>query len=288
MLVAVAVGLGLLTVSVMTAGPANAMPGLTRVAAQSPTDRAATKTVAAYCPPGTVALGGGGFTTPARAYDVKIRALGVHLTDTGSYYAITADVASDPTTVPPWGLSVTATCAPQPAGYEIRTSYSAFTAGTFKGLSASCSPGKKALSAGGFVYTTGGGAAPQLTLNGVAFVQDNAASMGAQTWRYGFAGNWMDELDLVCANPLPGYTKVTNTVQVAGNPADHAAHGVSSGACPPGTSSIGLGAVVGTVGQRVQPLWVNIYPNSVYVQGAADTEGEANTWSMTAQVICAS
>src|SRR4051812_17258936 len=195
-LVAVVVGLGLLTVSVMTAAPANAMPGLTRVTAQSPTDRAATKTVAAYCPPGTVALGGGGFTTPARAYDVKIRALGVHLPDPGPFYPIPADVASDPTTVPPWGLSVTATCAPQPAGYEIRTSYSAFSAGTFKGLSASCSPGKKALSAGGFVYTTGGGPAPHLALHPGAFLQGNTGSMGAQTWRVRFSRNLAAELEL--------------------------------------------------------------------------------------------
>lgn len=150
--------------------PASAAPGVQRIAAQSSTDSGATKTVAAYCPPGTVPLGGG-FASPARPSDVKIRATGVHLTDTSSYYAITGDVASDPSRVGPWTLYATAVCAPQPAGYEIRVGYSPFSPGGFKGVTTSCSPGKKALSVGGYVYASGGGAVPQLTLNGFALTR---------------------------------------------------------------------------------------------------------------------
>jgi hypothetical protein len=203
---------GLLVVVVLAAAPADASPGLTRVTATSSHDAAASKTVSASCPAGTVALGGGGVANPTHPDDVKIRAAGVHLTDTGAYYAVTADVASDPELVGAWDLSVTAVCAPRPSGYEIRIGYSPFSPGAFKGLSATCSAGKKTLSVGGFVYRLGGVAAPELTLNGFAFVGDNAASLAAQTWRYGFADSWMDELDLVCADPLPGYAKVQNTL----------------------------------------------------------------------------
>ena len=277
---------GLLTAGLVAAAPAYALSGLTRVSATSVRDTAATKTVQAACPTGMVPLGGGGVPHPTRPQDVKIRAAGVHLTDTGSYYAVTADVASDPELVGPWDLTVSAVCAPQPSGYEIRSSYSPFSPGGFKGLSAQCSAGKKVLSVGGFVYRLGGVAAPELTLNGFSFVGDNGASMAAQTWRYGFSGNWMDELDLVCAEPPSGYTKLQNTLTVPGNITDHAVHGVGSGVCPPGAGVVGLGAAVGTVGQHVQPIAIDLQPGIAIVQGVADTEGEATNWSMTVQAIC--
>jgi hypothetical protein len=99
-------------------GPAAAQtaPQPTPVLATSPIDNSPNKARAAFCPRGTVVVGGGGGVF--RTQDAAITAMYPIHTTFWSGFVVRAN---NPRTDHDWGLQARAVCAPRPAGYHIAT-----------------------------------------------------------------------------------------------------------------------------------------------------------------------
>lgn len=136
----------------LTAGPAQAVPGITDVTEETPSysfGPATSRTKRATCPAGTRVIGGGGgmLGDPINDGLVVTQMQPVRPLFGQDFYEVTVN---DPTgTLDDWGARATAVCAPALAGYQIvMTESSQDDSESTKNTQAACPEGKALLSAG--------------------------------------------------------------------------------------------------------------------------------------------
>jgi hypothetical protein len=257
--------------------PASAIGGLVLVSAESASNSTASKEASAACPAGTRILGGGGFIEGGD------RRVSFHrLQSSGSLDTFFAGATEAGNFTENWSVHAYALCANQPAGLEYQSFSSTSNSEEFRSVTATCSAGKKVISAGARISNG----------DGQVFLDDMApngllTSVTATAYedQSGYAGNWSLSAYAVCANPLPGHEFRTATA--VPNDSNDNVIGVS---CPGAKKVHGLGAKMnGAVGQAFH---AGIYPSADLTQGVAisleDQDGYANNWNNSIFVICAS
>lgn len=269
---------------VTTAAASAAVPGRTAVFANSASDSTARKTARAYCPSGTVVIGGGASLQALGSDTVKFRTVTPFRSVVDGRYGYTVIAEELRPFASNWSLAVRAICAPAPAGYEIRSVTIPGNSNPANTAAATCSPGRKALAPGGTVRGPQT-LTPKVTLRGamVNNARDGAFAIGEEVVG-GFSENWDMIATVVCANQPTGYTVVENQVASNGQP-DSAAQVT----CPPGTTVHGTGGLIipSTAGDTHLYFFTSIEPNLVLIRAHRSTPTQSGTWQLRAQATCA-
>jgi hypothetical protein len=262
-----------------------AVPGRTVVFAASAADSTDRKTVRAFCPSGTVVVGGGGALQATGREVVKFR--------TASPFQSVADGRTGYTVIAEelrpfsgnWSVAARAICAPRPAGWEIKSVTIASNSNSPKSAQVLCSAGRRPLAPGASVRGPST-VTPQVTLNGfmVNGARTGAFAIGTEVVA-GFSGNWDMIVTVVCANQPAGYTLVENQV-ASGGQADT---GVQA-TCPAGTTVHGVGGLIiaSTAGDTHLYSLTSIEPTFSQARAHRSTPGQSNTWHLRTQAVCAS
>ncbi|WP_214317742.1 hypothetical protein [Nonomuraea sediminis] len=100
----------------------------------------------------------------------------------------------------------------------------------------------------------------------------------------GFNGNWDMIAHVVCADRPAGYAVVEHDASSAGQD-DSAAQAT----CPSGTTVHGTGGLIipQTAGDTHLYFFSSIEPNMTVVRAHRSTPGQSGTWTLRAQVTCA-
>ncbi|MFI6317577.1 hypothetical protein ACIBG8_08655 [Nonomuraea sp. NPDC050556] len=265
---------------VTTAAASAAVPGRTAVFANSAGDSTASKTARAFCPSGTVVVGGGAALQALGSDSVKFRTVTPFRSVVDGRYGYTVIAEELRPFASNWSVAARAICAPAPAGYEIRSVTVAGSSVTPKTAAATCSPGRKALAPGGTVRGSN-----QVTLRGAVVnnARDGAFAIGDEVVA-GFSGTWDMIATVVCANQPTGYAVVEN--QVASNGQPDSAVQVT---CPPGTTVHGTGGLIipSTAGDTHLYSFTSVEPNLVLIRAHRSTPTQNGTWQLRAQATCA-
>ncbi|MBO3751408.1 hypothetical protein J5X84_35500 [Streptosporangiaceae bacterium NEAU-GS5] len=266
------------------AAPAAALPGRTLAFGNSALDASNTKVARAFCPDGTVVVGGGAALQGVGSDVIKFRTLTpfLHGTDSYGYEAIALEirpVASD------WSIAARAICAPKPAGYQVKDVRIASGSEPVKTASATCDNGRRALAAGGTVRGPSL-ATTQITLRGA--LVDNAHTGGyaiGEETTGGFSGTWDMIATVVCANEPAGYTVINKDVPAPSGTTDVAAQAT----CPGTTKVHGTEALIipGTAGDVHLYFASSVEPNQSLIRSHTSTPGQTPSWQLRAQAVCA-
>lgn len=261
---------------------AQALPGLTRVAAVSADDSSATKVVTATCPANTSVIGGGGYVPtirePSRSGELFITALRPVVSPFGTGFR--AQASEDETGFDDsWRLVAVAICAPAPAGLEYRWSTSTHSSASSRTAAVACPSGKRVIGTGGVVNEGGS----QVALASFFPTPDALTHAIAQAHEdeTGYAGGWSVTAWSVCADPLPGLERVTGV-------GPHAP-GSMLVDCPRAKRLHSVGAVLsgGTGQARLDAAFPAAGMESALVVANEDETGYGQPWSLTAIAVCA-
>ncbi|MGL5823648.1 MAG: hypothetical protein ACRCYU_02130 [Nocardioides sp.] len=244
--------------------------------------------VQAFCPPGKVALGAGGFQDDLDSGQLKLSSVQV-----GGSQVTNATISKDQDGYTGnWKVGATAVCAAAPLGYEIRTaSFTRRSTDPTSSLlgSVSCPAGKKVLSSGATLVSTFGQVALSM-VGGVTSTGDAGFALAVED-QDGFSGTWQLEVNVVCAQPLPGYQVITRNSPTSST--DKALITF----CPIGKLLTGSGAQVNVApfgfsvtGQVVlndmRP--VDTTTPHTLVTAMEDQDGFSSDWFLTGYSVCVS
>ncbi|NUT38898.1 MAG: hypothetical protein HOV86_02835 [Thermoactinospora sp.] len=261
-----------------------AVPGRTLVSAVSAGDSTPRKTARAFCPAGTVVVGGGAALQTIGSDAVKFRTATPFRSVVDGRYGYTVIAEEFRAFDGNWSVAVRALCAPAPAGYEIRSVTVDSGSASPKTAAATCSAGRRALAPGGTVRGPDE-LTPQVALLGamVDNARDGAYAIGTEV-RAGFAGQWDMIATVVCANPPAGYSVVEQQASSGGS-----SDSVAQVSCPDGTTVHGSGGLIipSTAGDTHLYVLSSIEPRTTLVRAARTTPGQSNTWYVRAQAVCA-
>lgn len=269
----------------VSAAPASAaVPGRTLVSANSAIDSTPRKTVRAFCAQGTVVVGGGAALQTIGSDAVKFRTVTPFRSVVDGRYGYTVIAEEFRPFAGNWSVAVRALCAPAPAGYEIRSVTIPGNSTSPKTAAATCSPGRRALAPGASVRGPNT-LTPQVTLLGtlVNNARDGVIAIGTEVTA-GFTGRWDMIATVVCAGQPAGYTVVEDQESSGG-----LADSVAQVSCPDGTTVHGSGGLIipSTAGDAHLYVLSSVEPRLTMVRAARSTPGQANTWSVRVQAICA-
>jgi hypothetical protein len=268
---------GLTAGGVVAATPAAAVPGLTLVTAMSAWDSASSKEALATCPSGTRILGGGGY--------VRNGGRQVHLTRLqalGSSDRFAAGAAENGAYAGSWRVYAYGICGRAPAGLEYVSFQSPRNSTGYKQVHATCSPGKRVVSAGARLH---GGTGDVVLLRfqpgqdqvEVEAVEDeDGTGDGWTVWAHG-----------VCADPLPGWELVSGATPASSSDK------VNSVGCPAGKRLHGFGGAMNgeDPADWGEAIHTGAYPDAGLTTATTvaleDTTGIANAWFTSTVAICA-
>jgi hypothetical protein len=262
-------------VQVVSAAPAAAVPGLSRVVSAS-VSNSADKTQSAHCPAGKVVIGGGGFVTGGLGQVGIDRSTPL---TTGTSYSVTAREDGNGF-AGNWSVTAIAFCATPTVGLTYVSATTAPSSLSSRTVSAFCATGRSVLGLGAFV-TSGAG---QVVLDGVQPAADlKSATASAYEDDSGYAGNWSLTAVAVCSVAPAGLQRV-----VASSTATSASPRSATATCPAGKSAHGAGLeFTGGLGQVLLDD-LNATATAVSATGYEDETGFAGNWSVASYVICAS
>lgn len=258
----------------LVATAAHAVPGRTVVFANSASDSTPRKTARAFCPSGTVVVGGGAALQASGRESITFRTVTPFRSVVDGRYGYTVIAEESTPFTGSWSMAVRAICAPAPAGYEIKSVTLDSSTTTPKSVSARCSAGKKALAPGGTVRGPNF-LSPQLTLRGVLV---NAARDGAFAIGDATSGEWDMIATVVCATQPAGYTVIERDVTAT------QADSVAQAVCPAGKVHGSGGLFIPSVAGDVHVYTMgSIEPDTTVIRAY----GTRGTWSVRAQSVCA-
>lgn len=270
---------------IAVAQPASAVSGVVTPQVTSSIDSTAQKVVRVNCPIGTRALGGsaviGGSTR------IGINSL---VPDQTGYTVLAREQSGGSNNA--WYVVVTALCAPASAlpGLEYVRADSTYDSTSSHRATATCSPGKKLVGAGGLIDSNGSGQ-DALVLTAVRPAADltNLTATGAEA-PVGYAGSWRTSAVAVCASPLPGLQwSDANTV------VDSTSTKRVAAACPTGTRVLSGGFDIGSANGASELTTAFLDPDLTgdpthqgYESQAAESgSGFSGSWRTASYAICA-
>ena len=271
--------------SLLSVGPAYAVPGLVTAQRASAHDSTAQKVVTAPCPTGTVALGGSavvGGTTRVR--------VNTEAPDPGGYTVLAREPRGG--VAESWSVVVTASCAPVGSlpGLEYRRVDSAYDSATTHGATAACTPGRKLIGLGGLVDSAGVGQ-DRLVLTAVRPSTDlTSVRVTGSEDEGGYAGSWRVSAVAVCVSPVVGQVLATGTSAVDSVGSKH-----SVAVCPAGTRIHAGGFDVGSGAGQVNLTTSYLDPDTSVdptrqgfgAHGREDDTGYAGQWRVASFAVCA-
>ena len=269
---------GLATAMVMTAhaAPAAAFPisGVVQVAYTTANDTDPSKVAPVDCPTGKVVIGTGWRIYPEQREVV--------IEDVIPYRdSVLAVAKADETGASNWSLTVFATCASEPAGYQIVTGPSLSSSGD-KTPIAFC-PDPKVTIGVGFAMA---GASGQMVLTSLN-PEPDFVSMTAYEDDTGTGVTWNANAYAICAYEPDGWEIVSHTQNQTGT-GQWSVQDFTE--CPVGKKVIGAGAYLdeGEGNVYISSLRLNFYGGGEYAQVAAyeDEDGTADVWDVTTDAIC--
>ncbi|GAA2397553.1 hypothetical protein Cme02nite_05830 [Catellatospora methionotrophica] len=274
---ALATGLALSSLAVSQlalAGPAAAVPGLTRQSSTGPSDSVA-KTQNRACPAGTVALGGGGAVTGATGnigLDFMLPVSG------DTTWSVTGR-EDENGTASNWSLSATVLCAPAPSGYQVVSGSSAWSSPSTKSHLVSCPIGKVALGVGGAVS---GASTSELILEDLRIDTSSVTVTGAEDGT-GFAADWQVQARAICANQPAGYERLLDDSVLSSTSVKSV-----TVTCSAGRRVHGVGAeILGGEGQVRLTAVHAVSTTAVTATATEDDNGFSGNWKVRAFAVCA-
>ncbi|MET3422495.1 hypothetical protein BJ973_001707 [Actinoplanes tereljensis] len=260
---------------------ATTISALTRVNAISATNSFDAKGVGATCPTGQRVVGGSAiaFGEPGVFVRVTGANIGVNGLDQGTLvYGAEED---ETRSAGNWALTITATCAVTPPGYEINLSpFGGENSDSSRTAVATCSPGKQLL--GGFAIVSTGNfnvvlddIQPSTSLTSVfaqAFEDENGA-----------ANTWFLTAFAICANPVAGLNVQFNSSETASPPALQ----TTQVFCPSGTRALSGGGTINSGFGQVDSASLFVSNDHVNFSSTEDRNGFSGNWSRTAYAMCA-
>ena len=273
-----------LTVSVVVASPASALPiaGVVRAELESANDATSPKSVTATCPAGTKVINAGGYISTGNG-DVAMD--DIFPNDLLTTVTVTAK-ETDPVGTN-WRVKAFATCATEPAGLEWIWEESEEDSDDVKSVTAQCSEGKTLLGTGATIRGgLGEVVVDEIKPNGgpgVAGTQVTVQGVEVD----GFTGDWTANVFAICADPLDG-----QQVIAADGPLGSVDNGVRADC---GANQAATGSAAEIVGLTGQVVIDDSYPTngSLAVAPTATTvygmeeDGTPNDWFIRGYVICA-
>ncbi len=268
--------------TVVTAGSAAAIPGLTNVPAATVLDSSTFKSITALCPVGQRVIGGGARLNLATG-EVAITYLAP--TATGDGYTARAYEDADGFGGA-WALQVIAICANTPPGYLIVTAASPMASPVTASVTASCPAGRQVLGTGGSVFPGRGVVLLTGIIPSPAVGPTSVTATGAEV-PPGFTGTWNVEAWAICAAPVAGHVMV-----ITASVANSVSPKTQTSICPAGRPVHGLGFQFG--GSGVGELFLNTaYPNptvpfgaNVPITASEDQTGVVGFWAIRTFAIC--
>jgi hypothetical protein len=241
------------------------------------------KSVTAYCPAGTVVIGGGYDLIGAEGSVVLDDFIpnGPSLT-VGAGEVVGPGEPSDGTTQT-WRITAIAGFALPPPGYQVVPGTSDFKRSSSQFADALCPAGLTAIGAGASLSNGWG----QVSLNGVLRF-DTGITASAVDDEDGYSGNWSVTAYAICASGrLPGLHNVN------GSPvnADSSFIKVATAYCPAGQQAIGAGwwnfGESVYVDEQLLNIHANVWSAGVTGMASEDANGYSGNWSFTTVVTCA-
>ncbi|MEH1124174.1 hypothetical protein [Micromonospora sp. CPCC 206061] len=269
-----ALGVGLVSVLIGPATPAQAIPAPVGVSATSAVNAASPKFAVVACPAGLAVYGAGGTVNGGAGNVVMSDVIPTLGTVTVWGIEVAAFAAN-------WSVTAYAICGP-PTGNVVIANSTAANAASPKTVTAACPAGMRLYGTGYELQGANGQVFPSL-------VQPNAAltnvTVGAVA-HGGFAGAWSLTAYGICAAPAGFMQLVT-----ASSPANAAApKGIVTPACPGATNVHGVGAAIS--GGLGDVLLETMAPSTgALIAGEAEADEYAPVganWAVTSYAICSS
>ena len=244
-LILLLVGAGTLA---LTTGPASAaVPGLVRVSATSVDDASNFKTVTATCPAGKQ-LTGTGYEIIGATGEVVIDELVPNGSTVTAPTLVTLDAYEEDPLATPWSVTVYGICANPLPGLVRIAAVGPTNSDDFHTTTATCPVGKT-LTGAGFTRAgiAGEAVVDDFLPNGSSAVAPTAITVGAFEADPNFAFNWSLNAYAICADPLPGQSRVL----LSGTSSSGDSH-FATASCAPGKTLTGAGfQVTGATGEAV-------------------------------------
>lgn len=261
----------------LTAAPAAADPAGLEVVSTPTGLTSVDKAHGAFCPPGKVVSGGGGFLASSSTAQGRVALDRLEPVADGSGF-IAGMREAGPTNFPdPWQLNTVAICVTKPAGYEIKSApglpeqdYVDVSCGT-----------KSVIGMGGRVNNGGAG---DIVLDQVNVSADlkTVTARGVDV-QGGSTSGWTVTAFAICAS-IPAANLALVKVPSATN---STATRLAVGVCPPGTALFSLGADIQGGNGQILLTGLNIAPTDTSrVWAAEDADGWNPSWTITAYGIC--
>jgi hypothetical protein len=252
-----------------------AITGLERVApntASNSTDKGITAT----CPAGKKLIGPGVDVTPGAGH-----VLIDDIRPSADLQSLFVRAREDETgTTANWYLQAFAICASAPPGLERKALTSASNSSN-KTVTVNCSAGKNLLGLAGEINSPNG----QVLLEDLTPVAGLAsATVKAVEDENGNSGNWSLTAYAICANPIAGLVRVSNTsANDSSNPK------LFNASCPAGKQVVGTGGNINTPNGQI--VLDAVFPDQTLTTAGIgaweDDTGNTANWSLTAFAICA-
>jgi hypothetical protein len=277
---------GLLAGHALTAAPAGAVSGLTRVTKSSASNSQAFKQVAAVCPAGTRVVGGGG-TVVNGGGQVVIQRLEPQRTTAGDRFVVAA--REDQTGFAgSWRLTAHALCADPLPGQQITSNPLRASSDAVQSQLALCPSGQTQIGYGGRV-DNGAGQVHVTELFDFFGPPVGVTFLRAREDADGYAGSWGVTPFAVCVDA----TAVNGFVGVAALSPSSSGNKSVSVSCPAGTQVHSAGGALlsgslqlATGNLIIDKIAVDPSVTRVTVHGAEDENGTTDTWAVRAVAVC--
>jgi hypothetical protein len=277
---------GLLAGHALTAAPADAVSGLTRVTKSSASNSRTRKQVAAVCPAGTRVVGGGG-TVVNGGGQVVIQRLEPQRTTAGDRFVVAA--REDQTGFAgSWRLTAHALCADPLPGQQITSNPLRASSDAVQSQLALCPSGQTQIGYGGRV-DNGAGQVHVTELFDFFGPPVGVTFLRAREDADGYAGSWGVTPFAVCVDA----TAVNGFVGVAALSPSSSGNKSVSLSCPAGTQVHSAGGALLSGSLQLAPgnliidkIAVDPSVTRVTVRGAEDENGTTDTWAVRAVALC--
>jgi hypothetical protein len=270
-----AVGLFLVSLACLEGSAAAVVAATHRISAFT-ASTSANKSLTVNCPAGQRALSPGAHIQVGDYNQVLID----DIRPDANLTSVTVNAVEDETgTADNWTLAVGALCATPPPGL-VRVSATSPLNSSNKSVTVNCPAGKRVFGTGADINSFNGEVILDDLRPNAALTSVTANALEDET---GNSINWSLTAYAVCANPIAGLERVSET-----SPLDSANEKGLFPACPNGKVPTGLGADINSFNGQVllDVLDISGAENSA-VQGIEDETGNPINWSLTGYAICA-
>jgi hypothetical protein len=277
---------GLLAGHTLTAAPAHAVSGLTRVTRSSQVNSRSLKRIAAVCPAGTNVVGGGGTVVNGRG-QVVIQQLEPRRTASDDRFVVAA--REDRTGyASSWRLTAYALCADPLPGQQITSNTLPASSDSLQSQLAFCPSGQTQIGYGGRI-DNGAGQVHVTELFDFFGPPVGVTFLRAREGAGGYGGSWAVRPFAVCADAAA----VTGLMSVATVSPTSSLDKSAVVSCPPGTQVLSAGGAllagsgqIATSSLIIDQVAIDPSATSVTVRGVEDEAGTADSWMVRAVALC--